>query len=146
MIGVEVTCLDLVHVADSVIELDGSPFLHVGLLLSCRSIQSLRCRRCRCMGIPRHGRMSCNGAAWASWLAALLNGAVVIERSALAGPLWDSAVADLSRCAELSLRTLYAVLDRSLPARRPLLLHKSLCRSRRGCRSSFDLYSCARTN
>lgn len=90
--------------------------------------------------------MSGDGTARTGWLAALLNGAVVIERSTLTRPLRDYAMTDLSRCAKLSLGTLNAVLDRSLPVCGSLLLYKSLCRGRRRSRGSFNLYSCARAD
>lgn len=126
----EDTCLDFVHVADSVIELDGSPFLHIGLLLGRGPIQGLRCCRRRCVGIPSHRRVSRDCATWASWLTALLDGAVIVEGSALTGPLRDHTVAGLGGCAELGFGAFYAVLYRSLPVRWSLLFYKSLCGSR----------------
>lgn len=140
------TYLDLVHVADSVVEFDRSSFFDIRLLLRCRAIQSLHCCWCRRMRVARHGRVAGNCASWASWLATLLEWTVVIERSALTGPLRDAAVAGLGGCTELSLRALDAVLNRSLPVCRSLLFDKSWCRSRGGGGGGFDLYSCARTD
>lgn len=90
--------------------------------------------------------MSSYYATWASWLAALLNRTVIIERRTLTRPLGNSTVANLGGCTELGFRTLYAMLNRSLPVRWSLLLYKSLCWSGRRSGGWFDLNSGTRAN
>lgn len=128
------------------IKLHRPPFFHIGLLLSCNSVQCLCSRRSRGMGIPRDRRVACHRAVRACWLAPLLYWAVVVKRRTLARALRNSAMADLNRCTELSLRAFNAVLDRSLPVCRALLLYEALVGSRRGRGSSLYLDSCSRTN
>jgi hypothetical protein len=92
------------------------------------------------VSIPRNGRVGCRRVVLRRWLPSLLRGAVVIEWRTLTRSVCKGAVAALSGRAETHLWALDAVLNRTLPICRTLLLHKPLARRRRRSRSRFQVY------
>lgn len=126
------------------IEFNWSPFLHV-CLLGCSAIQDLRGSRSWSMSVSSDRRMDCRRVAGSCGLTSLLNWTVAVERRILSRALRQS-VATLSRRAELSFRAFDAMMKRSLPVRRALMLHKSLAGGRRRGWRRLYLNSRAGTN
>lgn len=115
--------LDLVHVADSVIELHWSALLHVGLLRACAAVWSSKCtswRRSKRVARVR-AIWSCRGVLWcASTVLQRIGSSRVVETTK------EQTRASSHRIAELCFRTFDADLRlRLLPIGRPVVEERS---------------------
>lgn len=135
------TCLDLVDITYSMIELNGPSFGINVCLLGSSAVQNLSCGWSRSVRIARDRSMGCCRGVRRRWLSPLLDWTVAVECRALSRSLRHGTVTALRWCAELGLWALDAVKG-SLPVRRTLrLFGEPLIRSRRWSLGRFHLNS-----
>lgn len=128
------TYLDLVDIADGMVELNRPSLFHISCMLGRSSIQSLHSGWSRGVRIPSDRRMGSGRIALRGRLTALLNGTEPVERCTLSRSLRHGTVSSLSRRAKLRLRALDAVMNRALPICWTLLLQETLAWGRRWSR------------